>query len=89
MKLNLSKEEIQEVRGIIEEYRDVSNELYAYQKKADEIQTKVIELEGNLKTIKDKEDQVMNELHKKHGEFTIQDIYEVLLIDNMKNDRRL
>ena len=84
MKLNLTKEEIQRVRGIIEEYRDVSTELYSYQKKADEIQTKVIELEENLKTIKEREDLMMDELHRKHGEFTLQDIYEVLLIDNMK-----
>lgn len=84
MKLDLSKEEIQRVRDIIDEYRDVSGKLYSYQKKADEIQTKVIELEESLKKIKDKEDLIMDELHKKHGEFTIQDIYEVLFIDNIK-----
>lgn len=83
MKLNLTKEEIQKVRDIIEKYRDVSNELYSYQHKAEEIQTKVIELEKSLKDIKSKEDLMMAELHKIYGQFTLQDIYEVLLIDGM------
>ena len=84
MKLNLTKDEIQKVRDIIEKYRDVSNELYSYQHKAEEIQTKVIELEKNLKEIKDKEDLMMTELHDRYGKFSLQDIYEVLLIDGMK-----
>ena len=84
MKLNLTPDEIKVVRGIIEEYRDVSNELYANQKKAEEIQTKVIELEKNLEAIKYREFKIMEVLHGKYGEFGLQDIYEVLLIDGMK-----
>ena len=75
--------EIEKIRGVIQKYRDVSNELYAYQKKADEIQTKVIELEATLKEIKETEDRMMEELHKKYGEFTLQDIYEQLLMDEL------
>lgn len=75
--------EIEKIRGVIRKYRDVSNELYAYQKKADEIQTKVIELEATLKEIKETEDRMMEELHKKYGEFTLQDIYEQLLMDEL------
>lgn len=81
MSLNLTKQEIQEIRDIIEEYRNVSDELSVYQKKADEIQDKVIELNQNLKTIKEKEDKKMSELHQKYGEFGLQDIYNVLTND--------
>ena len=89
MKDKFTDQEIKNFRDIIQEYRDVSYELYAYQKKAEEIQTKVIDLEETLKSIKEKEDSLMTELKGKYGEFSLQDIYEVLLIDNMKNDRRL
>lgn len=81
MSLNLTKQEIQEIRDIIEEYRNVSDELSVYQKKADEIQDKVIKLNQNLKTIKEKEDKKMSELHQKYGEFGLQDIYNVLTND--------
>lgn len=83
MKLKLTQEEIKNVRDIIQRYRDVSNELYIYQNKAEEIQTKVIELEKNLGDIKSQEDGMMEELHKKYGKFTLQDVYEVLLVDGM------
>lgn len=78
MRLNLTKDEIQDIRNIIQEYRDVSDELSSYQKKADEIQEKVISLEKNLKEIKDKENKLMTYLHKKHGDFSLQDIYNAI-----------
>ena len=83
MKDKFTYQEIEKIQGVIQKYRDVSNELYAYQKKADEIQTKVIELEATLKEIKETEDRMMEELHKKYGEFTLQDIYEQLLMDEL------
>jgi uncharacterized protein YlxW (UPF0749 family) len=82
--IKFNEQDIQSFRDIIQEYRDVSCELYAYQKKADEIQTKVIELEETLKSIKEKEDSLMTELKGKYGEFGLQDIYECLYMDNMK-----
>jgi uncharacterized protein YlxW (UPF0749 family) len=84
MKIKFNEQDIQSFRDIIQEYRDVSCELYAYQKKAEEIQTKVIELEETLKSIKEKEDTLMTELKGKYGEFGLQDIYECLYMDNMK-----
>lgn len=84
MKDKFTDQEIKDFRDIIQEYRDVSYELYTYQKKAEEIQTKVIELEETLKSIKEKEDSLMTELKGKYGDFGLQDIYEVLLIDEMK-----
>ena len=79
MKVSFTKEEIQGMRDIIDQYRDVSKELYAYQKKAEEIQEKVISLEKDLGSIKEKEDKMMDELHRKYGEFTLQDIYDAII----------
>lgn len=79
MKIKFTEQEIQNIREIIKEYRNVSDELYSNQKKAEEIQEKVIELEKNLKSIKDKEDKMMSELHSKYGQFGLQDIYETIV----------
>ena len=79
MKIKFTEQEIQNIRDIIEEYRTVSDELYSNQKKAEEIQEKVIELEKNLKSIKDKEDKMMFELHSKYGQFGLQDIYDTIM----------
>lgn len=76
MKINFTEKEIKDIIGIIEEYRNVSKELYAHQDKAKEIQEKVTELEGTLKSIKEKEDSMISELHSKYGEFGIQDVYD-------------
>ena len=84
MKVNFTKEDVQSFRDIIKEYQDVSDELSSYQKKAEDIQTKIISLEKNLKSIKEKENKLMEGLHKKYGEFGLQDIYESLLMDNIK-----
>ena len=79
MKIKFTEQEIQSIRDIIEEYRTVSDELYSNQKKAEEIQEKVIELEKNLKSIKDKEDKMMSELNSKYGQFGLQDIYDTIM----------
>lgn len=76
MKINFTEQESKSIKDIVEEYRNVSEELYLFQKKAEEIQDKVIKLENKLKSIKDKEDGMMNDLHSKYGQFDLQDIYE-------------
>ena len=76
MKINFTEEEKQSIRDIIEEYRHVSDELMSYQKKAEEIQDKVIDLEKMLKTVKETEDKMMSELHSRYGQFGLQDIYD-------------
>ena len=78
MKIKLTEQEITDIRDIIEQYRNVSGELYSYQDKAKEIQEKVTELESEMKKIKDKEDKLMEELHSKYGKLGIQDIYDTL-----------
>jgi len=76
MRIKFTDQEIKDIIDIIEKYRDVSKELYTNQDKAKEIQEKVTELEGILKSIKEKEDSMMSELHSKYGEFSIQDVYD-------------
>lgn len=76
MKINFTEQESKEIKDIVEEYRNVSEELYLFQKKAEEIQDKVIELKNTLNSIKEKEDSMMTELHSKYGQFGLQDIYE-------------
>ena len=78
MKVSFTEQEVSDIRDIIEQYRDVSEELYIYQTKAEEIQSKVIELEKLLKSIKETEDKMMETLHSKYGEFSLQDIYEAI-----------
>lgn len=84
MKVNFTQEDVQSFRDIIQEYRDVSDELSSYMEKAEEIQNKIIKLNSDLKSIKKKESRLMESLHKKYGEFNLQDIYESLLMDNIK-----
>lgn len=81
MKINFTKEEIEDINNIISQYRDVSEELSEYQKKADEIQEIVIKLNSDLENIKSSEKQLMTELHNKYGDFNIYDIYDVLNYD--------
>jgi uncharacterized coiled-coil DUF342 family protein len=81
MKLRLTTEERKNIRDIIDEYRLISDEIDLYQKKADEIQEKVITLNSQLKDIKDEEDKLMTELHNKYGDFSLQDIYDIVVND--------
>ena len=78
MKTKFTEDDIRTIKDIIEQYRDVSDELSVYQKKAEEIQDKVITLNNNLKKIKELEEKSMTELHKKYGNFSLQDIYDAI-----------
>ena len=78
MKTKFTEEDIRTIKDIIEQYRDVSDELSVYQKKAEEIQDKVITLNNTLKEIKEQEEKLMTELHKKYGKFSLQDIYDAI-----------
>ena len=75
MNNRFTEEDIKVIKDIIKKYRDVSDELSSYQTKAEEIQEKLITLNNNLKDIKDQEEKLMSELHKKYGDFSLQDIY--------------
>ena len=71
---NFSKEDLQSISEIIEQYRMVSSKLSGHKKEMEDIQKKVDE----LKNIMDNEKKLMTELHKKYGDFCLQDIYNAL-----------
>ena len=76
MKINFTEKDSKCIRDIIEEYRDVSRELYIHQDEAKKIQEKVDVLSNELKEIKSREDRLMKRLHQKYGDFGLNDIYE-------------
>ena len=82
MESKFTKQEIDEMKNIITKYRNVSGELSIFQNQATEIQKKVNQLENELLEIKSEENIIMNNLHNKYGEFSLQDIYDAL--NNMK-----
>jgi len=78
MMSNFSKEDLQSISEIIEQYRMVSSKLSGHKKEMEDIQKKVDELNDELKNIMDNEKKLMTELHKKYGDFCLQDIYNAL-----------
>lgn len=78
MENKFTKQEIDEMKNIITKYRNVSGELSIFQNQATEIQKKVNQLENELLEIKSEENIIMNNLHNKYGEFSLQDIYDAL-----------
>lgn len=75
---NFSKEDLQSISAIIEQYRMISSKLSGHRKEMEDIQKKVDELNDELKTIMDNERKLMTELHNKYGEFCLQDVYNAL-----------
>lgn len=75
---NFSKEDLQSIGAIIEQYRMISSKLSGHRKEMEDIQKKVDELNDELKTIMDNERKLMTELHNKYGEFCLQDVYNAL-----------
>ena len=82
MMINFSKEDIQDINTIIKQYKTVSSKLSNYKKEMEEIQENVNILNNELKNIMNKEQILMTELHKKYGEFCLQDVYNILNHDN-------
>lgn len=75
---NFSKEDLQSISAIIEQYRMISSKLSGHRKEMEDIQKKVDELNDELKTIMNNERKLMTELHNKYGEFCLQDVYNAL-----------
>lgn len=78
MKINLTNEEKLKISMFIERYHHINVEVDSLKKKADEIQKKISDEQLKLKEIKKEEDELMEELHKKYGDFSIQDISDSL-----------
>lgn len=82
MKINFTQEEINDIVTIIDNYKSVSESLIEYQEKADDIQKKVIKLQKELDSLKNKEQTLMTDLHNKYGNFSLQDVYDIINYGN-------
>lgn len=78
MKINFTQDEKFRIRLFIQRYHSVNVEVENLKKKAEDIQNKITDEQTKLKEIKKEEDEFMDELHKKYGKFTIQDVSDSL-----------
>ena len=62
------------IKLFIERYHTINVNVDSLKKKADEIQKNITNEQTKLKEIKKEEDEFMDELHKKYGKFSIQDV---------------
>lgn len=78
MMISFTEQEKSSVIDIIDRYRTVSQSLTDYQNKVQEILDKVNDLETQMGSLKEEEDKLMNDLHKKYGDFSLNDLYYIL-----------
>jgi predicted nuclease with TOPRIM domain len=74
MNINFTKEEIFEIHLFIDRYHSINVEVESLKKQAEEIKIKTEDAQTRLKEIKKEEELFMDELHKKYGSFSVQDI---------------
>ena len=74
MKIDFTQDEKFRIRLFIQRYHSVNVEVDNLKKKAEEIQKQISNEQTKLKEIKKEEDEFMDELHKKYGKFSIQDV---------------
>ena len=79
MKIDFTKEELFKIRMFLERYHSINVTVDSLKKEADKIQKKISDEQDKLKEIKKEEDEFMDELHKKYGKFSLQDISDSLL----------
>lgn len=78
--IDFEKQDIDKIICIIDEYKKVSSELNSSMKKAKEIQEDVERLKKRMEDILKTENSFMESLHAKYGEFSLQDIYDIIRI---------
>lgn len=76
--IKFTDKEKENINNIIDRYRNVSANLEASLDEAKKIQKKVETYTNEMKSIKDEEDKLMETLHRKYGDFSLQDVYESL-----------
>lgn len=79
MKIALTKEEKFKIGLFLERYHNINVEVESLKKTAEDIQKKISDEQDKLKEIKKEEDEFMEDLHKKYGKFSLQDISDSLL----------
>lgn len=85
MKINFSEEHKDKLLYYIKEYQNINNEYRIYNERMNTLQEEINEItdklkstESNLQSIRDKEKEYMEELHKIYGDFTLNDLWDSL-----------
>ena len=85
MKINFTKEHKDKILSYINEYQTINQEYITYNNKVNILQEELIDLlskiqstESTLQSIREKEREYMDELHKIYGDFTLNDLWESL-----------
>lgn len=85
MKINFSEEHKDKLLYYINEYQNISNEEHQIYEKIKSLQEELNELTANFQTIesklqsiRDEEKEYMNELHEIYGDFTLNDLWELI-----------
>ena len=74
MKINFTEDEKFRINLFIQRYHSINVEVENLKKKAEDIKKRIEDEQLKLKEIKKEEDEFMDELHKKYGKFSIQDV---------------
>lgn len=74
MKIGFTEEEKFRIRLFLDRYHSINTEVESLKKQAAEIQKKISDERVKLDETKKEEDELMDELHKKYGKFTLQDV---------------
>lgn len=78
MKIGFTEEEKFRINLFIERYHSINVEVDSLKRKAEEIKKRISDEQAKLKETKKEEDEFMEELHKKYGKFSVQDISDSL-----------
>lgn len=79
MKIGFTEEEKFRIRLFLDRYHSINTEVESLKKQAAEIQKKISDERVKLDETKKEEDEFMDELHKKYGKFTLQDVSDSIL----------
>lgn len=76
--LNFTEEEKNEIRYIIHDYHQMNMVYSNYVKELERIKNFLEKVEDDFNIIKSKEKELMDRLHEKYGDFSLQQVYEML-----------
>lgn len=78
MKLNFTEDELNDIVNIINGFNEVDNKMDLLNKQSNDIKSKIDECIHKMDDLIEREKTIMNNLHKKYGDFSLQDISETI-----------
>ena len=76
--LELTRDELEQVKSIIIDYHELNVMSENYKKQLETIQAHMGMIEQDFKTLKEQEDELMKNLHEKYGEFSFQELLDLI-----------